>query len=808
MQEGFIESLIFCKRGSLMYKPLKALFLAVASAALLLGIGCSLSSGDAPILIPTTPLTHAHTYASAWTSNSTNHWHAATCEHTTEISGKAGHTYGGWTIVTKATETKEGLKKRTCSVCKYEQTAPIAALNHTHTFAETWTNDENKHWHAATCSHTTERKDETTHTFDNWITVKEATQTEEGSKKRTCSTCNYKQTAPIAVLNHTHTFAETWTYDESYHWHAATCEHTTEVKDKAPHSFGDWITETAATETSEGSKKHLCSVCSLVVRDTIPKLTSEGTNPEPAAAPAYSGSFASYSSVQFAAKMQSGWNLGNTFDANSTGDKANKGLSTETSWGMPATTQAMINTVADKGFKTLRIPISWHNHITDGTNYTIDSEWIARVRTVVDWALAKDMFVIINIHHDNLNSEEMATTYGFSVNLNSNQQAVSKKYIKRIWQQVASYFKNYDHRLIFELLNEPRDLDTNNKGFGSTDAEVEERNSIIKSYEQEALTAVRSIGGKNTDRFIMVPYYAASPWRNQGWSLPADSANDKLLISTHAYDPYNFAMGDMSVTNFTTDVANELTNLFTNCINTKWVSRGTGVVMGEGSCTDKDNLAERLKWFEDYVSKAKAVSCPLILWDNMTTNSTGGTDVAERHGYFNRNTLTWFFPTFVEKMISTAGGSTTPEGEPTGGTPLWSGKQDLKHWNGSDGVTLASTLFSQAGSDSYLEITISKGAECSKNVTENDVKVPCSNNYSTMQIIIKDDWTEAGKISGTTNTTGASVDSSNKQLTVTGIIPASGTATVNFKPSSWSDIKSKGLIIYGHKVTIEKIELK
>ena len=117
-------------------------------------------------------------------------------------------------------------------------------------------------------------------------------------------------------------------------------------------------------------------------------------------------------------------------------------------------------------------------------------------------------------------------------------------------------------------------------------------------------------------------------------------------------------------------------------------------------------------------------------------------------------------------------------------------------------------MFSQAGSDSYLEITISKGAECSKNVTENDVKVPCSNNYSTMQIIIKDDWTEAGKISGTTNTTGASVDSSNKQLTVTGIIPASGTATVNFKPSSWSDIKSKGLIIYGHKVTIEKIELK
>lgn len=39
--------------------------------------------------------------------------------------------------------------------------------------------------------------------------------------------------------SHKHTFANTWTIDETHHWYAATCEHTTEVKDKAPHSFED-----------------------------------------------------------------------------------------------------------------------------------------------------------------------------------------------------------------------------------------------------------------------------------------------------------------------------------------------------------------------------------------------------------------------------------------------------------------------------------------------------------------------------------------------------------------------------------------
>lgn len=40
---------------------------------------------------------------------------------------------------------------------------------------------------------------------------------------------------------HEHTYSTEWTYDETYHWHAATCEHNNEVSDKAEHIFTDNI---------------------------------------------------------------------------------------------------------------------------------------------------------------------------------------------------------------------------------------------------------------------------------------------------------------------------------------------------------------------------------------------------------------------------------------------------------------------------------------------------------------------------------------------------------------------------------------
>ena len=71
-----------------------------------------------------------HSAGTAWEKDTTYHWHlCVNCE--SEVMDKAAHTYGDWVVITEATETETGLRKRTCSVCGYEQTEEIGILRFT-----------------------------------------------------------------------------------------------------------------------------------------------------------------------------------------------------------------------------------------------------------------------------------------------------------------------------------------------------------------------------------------------------------------------------------------------------------------------------------------------------------------------------------------------------------------------------------------------------------------------------------------------------------------------------------------------------
>ena len=148
----------------------------------------------------------------------------------------------------------------------------INSDNHEHSFSKDWTSDAIDHWHAATCEHTKEVSDKAAHTFGEWKTTVEATEEAEGKKERVCSVCSYKEENNIAKLEHTHSFSKDWTSDATDHWHAATCEHTKEVSDKAAHIFGDYVSNNDATTESDGTKTRKCSVCGY--EDTV---TDEGS---------------------------------------------------------------------------------------------------------------------------------------------------------------------------------------------------------------------------------------------------------------------------------------------------------------------------------------------------------------------------------------------------------------------------------------------------------------------------------------------------------------------------------------------------
>lgn len=140
---------------------------------------------------------HKHTYATTWSSDADNHWHAPTCNDTTEVKDKAAH----------VDENADGK----CDVCEHSVPLP-----HQHTYAEEWTTDANYHWHAPTCNDTEELKDKAEHIDEN--------------NDYKCDVCDYQLPVP-----HQHEYSEDWTTDENNHWHAPTCGDTEEVKDKAAH---------------------------------------------------------------------------------------------------------------------------------------------------------------------------------------------------------------------------------------------------------------------------------------------------------------------------------------------------------------------------------------------------------------------------------------------------------------------------------------------------------------------------------------------------------------------------------------------
>lgn len=343
--------------------------------------------------------------------------------------------------------------------------------------------------------------------------------------------------------------------------------------------------------------------------------------------------------------MGMGWNLGNTFDATS-----GTGLNTETGWGMPRTTKAMIDGLAKSGIKTIRIPASWSNHLIDD-KYTIDPKWMARVKEVVDWAIEDGMYVILNTHHDNYNKNSKMP-YGKGYYPTSQNYEESKKFLVNTWSQIALAFNNgYDEHLIFETMNEPRLQGTPHEWWTDNNCkECADAAETLNKLNQDVVDTIRKSGGNNGKRFIMVPGLRAAPESatSATFKLPEDSVKDRLIVSVHMYTPYNFAMEIPGVKDFTPRVKNDLAVALKN-LNDKLISKGIPVVIGEYGATNKGNQEARVEWFSFYISRCKTYNIPACLWDN--GQATPDPKNGEKFGYYNRKTQTWYSPDIIKAIV-------------------------------------------------------------------------------------------------------------------------------------------------------------
>lgn len=241
---------------------------------------------------------------------------------------------------------------------------------------------------------------------------------------------------------------------------------------------------------------------------------------------------------EVARNMGIGLNLGNTMEAYSAsncekityewipvvGDNTPRDY--ETCWGAVETTQEVIDGIKSEGFNTVRIPVFWGNMMENDGTYTINPDYIARVKEIVDYCQNDGLYTVINIHHFD----------EFIIRRNSTEEC--SKIFTHLWTQIAEYFKDYPYTLVFEGYNEY--LGGNQFDANGNLAELPNKDAykMTNTLNQAFVDAVRATGGNNGERVLIVSGY----WTNidnttsPEFIMPTDTVSDRLMVSVHYVD--------------------------------------------------------------------------------------------------------------------------------------------------------------------------------------------------------------------------------------------------------------------------------
>lgn len=378
--------------------------------------------------------------------------------------------------------------------------------------------------------------------------------------------------------------------------------------------------EAIDTDTTEQTKEQTNEVNNEKISEEVNEQDSKNASDEPQ-------KIRDIPSVDLVKEIKIGWNLGNTMDATGGND-----IGSEVSWGNPYTTKGLIDAIKASGFNTLRVPTTWEKHLGPAPDYTIDALWLNRVQEIVDYGIANNMFVILNMHHEE---------WHFPSYDNAEQ---AKEILTKVWKQIADRFENYNEYLIFEGLNEPRQKGTKDEWNGGN----QEGWDVVNEFNAAFVETIRNSGGNNPMRHLMIPPYGANSGK-RAWSNFMIPEDDKIIVSIHAYTPYNFALNKTGTAEWSsTNISdtNEIDNLM-NSIYDYFVSKNIPVIIGEFGSMNKDgNIAARADWSEYYVSKAAEKGIPCIWWDNGAFEGSG-----ELFGLIDRYSLTWKYPEIVDALM-------------------------------------------------------------------------------------------------------------------------------------------------------------
>jgi len=278
--------------------------------------------------------------------------------------------------------------------------------------------------------------------------------------------------------------------------------------------------------------------------------------------------------VELVAKINVGWNIGNTMES----------PGGESGWGNPPITENYIKFVKQLGFNAIRIPCAWDwHHVENKATAQININWLNRVKEVIQYCVANDMYVVLNIHWDGGWLENNCTP--------DKQDSVNARQ-KAYWEQIATTMRDFDEHLMFASANEPN-------------ADNALTMQVLLSYHQTFVNVVRATGGRNAYRSLIIQ------GSNQLISLdkfPIDPTPNRIIYEDHNYTPYQFCALEGDATwgkmfyywgtgnqstiepdrNATWGEENEHIKYFDH-IKAKFIDKGIPVIMGEYGAYRRNN---------------------------------------------------------------------------------------------------------------------------------------------------------------------------------------------------------------------------
>jgi aryl-phospho-beta-D-glucosidase BglC (GH1 family) len=353
----------------------------------------------------------------------------------------------------------------------------------------------------------------------------------------------------------------------------------------------------------------------------------------------------SHNAQQLASSIHIGINIGNTMEA----------IGGETNWGNPLITNDLIQAYKKAGFNAIRLPVSWDQY-ADKTTGKISADWLARVKQVVQYCVDNDMYVLVNIHWDGGWLENNVTP--------AKKDAVNARQ-KAYWEQIATTLRDFDEHVMFASANEPATGNEQNTDTVTLKAAVD----VLKSYHQTFVDAVRSTGGRNAYRVLVVqgPETNIDLMVKYMSTLPVDKVTGRMMAEVHFYAPFNFALMTKDETwgnqayywgagnHSTTDTAHNPTwgeedyvDAQFASLKTAFVDKGIPVLLGEFAAQRRTNLtgdalALHLKsrnYYHAYVVK-KAVANGVLpfYWDIGAPDDQSGS-IFDRRTYQVRGQAT------------------------------------------------------------------------------------------------------------------------------------------------------------------------